>query len=54
MARTIVLEQFEQQHLASLGPSLSRLSQALAEFTETLRKSQAAVSETSVSSGELY
>ncbi len=37
--------QFEQQYLASLGPSLSRLSAALTEFEDLLRKAQTAVSD---------
>ncbi|MCO8123853.1 hypothetical protein NHH03_19060 [Stieleria sp. TO1_6] len=45
---------FEQQHLASLGPSLSRFATALAELTELLRKSQAAVADTGQNSRELY
>ena len=46
--------QFEREFLAPLGPSLSRFTSTLAEFTETLRKSQAAISDTGDHSGELY
>ncbi|KAA5541031.1 hypothetical protein FYK55_19220 [Roseiconus nitratireducens] len=45
---------FEQRHLASLGPSLSRFASALAELTETLRQSQIAVADTGRDDRELY
>lgn len=47
-------KQFEQEHLSPLGPSLSRFTSTLAEFTETLRKSQSAIADTGQNSGELY
>ena len=31
---------FEQEHLSSLGPSLSRFSATLGEFIETIRRAQ--------------
>ncbi len=46
--------EFEREFLAPLGPSLSRFASTLAEFTETLRKSQAAINDTDQRSGELY
>ena len=46
--------EFEREFLSPLGPSLSRFASALAEFTETLRKSQAAIKDTDQHSGELY
>ncbi|WP_182870183.1 hypothetical protein [Stieleria mannarensis] len=46
--------EFEREYLAPLGPSLSRLASCLAEFTETLRKSQAAIDDTDQRSSELY
>lgn len=46
--------QFERDHLASLGPSLSRFTSMLAEFTETLHAAQTAVNDTDGESGQLY
>ena len=45
---------FEQEHLASLGPSLSRFSAALNEFTETLRAAQTALNDQDAASDQLY
>lgn len=45
---------FEQEFLAPLGPSLTRFASALAEFSEILRKSQAAIVDTDDHSRELY
>ena len=36
---------FEQEHLASLGPSLSRFSACLAEFIDTVRRAQVAIND---------
>ena len=46
--------QFEQENLSALGPSLSRFTSTLAEFTDSLRKSQIAIADTDQASGELY
>ena len=46
--------EFEREFLTPLGPSLTRFASTLAEFTETLRKSQAAVNDTEQSKRELY
>lgn len=46
--------QFEQEFLAPLGPSLTRFSSALGEFTELVRKSQNEIADTDSSSRELY
>ena len=35
--------QFEQEHLASLGPSLSRFSAAMNEFGDAVRKAESAL-----------
>lgn len=45
---------FEQEHLSSLGPSLSRFSAALNEFTEALRSAQSAISDQDAASDQLY
>ena len=34
---------FEQEHLSTLGPSLSRFAAALHEFTEVVRKAEVAL-----------
>jgi len=46
--------QFEQEHLAAIGPSLTRFDSQLSELIETLRKAQAAVSDTERETRELY
>ena len=46
--------QFEQEHLGSLGPSLSRFTATLAEFTEALRKAQTAINDDQTADRELY
>jgi hypothetical protein len=46
--------QFEQEHLASLGPCLTRFDSQLSEFIEALRKAEAAAADTDRHSGELY
>lgn len=46
--------QFELEFLSPLGPSLTRFASTLAEFTETLRKSQIAIADTDQISRELY
>lgn len=45
---------FEQEHLTSMGPSLSRFTATLAEFTEEIRKSQIEVADTGHQADELY
>jgi hypothetical protein len=46
--------EFEREYLSPLGPSLSRFTATLAEFTETIRKSQAAIADAGEHSRELY
>ena len=47
-------KRFEQEHLSTLGPSLSRFAATLNEFTETLRKAQMAVNDQDQASDQLY
>ncbi|MCC9603829.1 hypothetical protein LOC67_25035 [Stieleria sp. JC731] len=46
--------QFEQEELGSIGPSLSRFTAGLNEFTEILRKAQVAINDTETGSHEVY
>lgn len=46
--------QFEQEHLAPLGPSLTRFDSQLSEFVESLRKAQSAVDDTGRHSRDVY
>ena len=45
---------FEQEHLSTLGPSLTRFAAALNEFTEQIRQAQSALSDRTQSSDQLY
>ncbi len=36
-------QRFEQEHLSTIGPSLSRFAAALHEFTEVVRKAEVAL-----------
>lgn len=45
---------FEQEHLSSLGPSLSRFTAALNEFTDALRKAQTSLGDEDQPSDQLY
>ena len=45
---------FEQEHLSSLGPSLSRFTAALNEFTEVVRKAQTTLNDQDRASDQLY
>ncbi len=44
---------FEQQHLTTLGPSLSRLSSAMQEFCAVIRRADEALKDDSVGSDRL-
>ena len=44
---------FEQQHLTTLGPSLSRLSSAMQEFCDVIRRADEALKDDSVGSDRL-
>ena len=44
---------FEQEHLASLGPSLNRFAAALHEFTDAVRKADLALKDDRQSAEEL-
>ena len=46
--------EFEQEHLSSMGPSLSRFAANLADFTEEIRKAQVAIADTDHDSGGVY
>ena len=44
---------FEQEHLASLGPSLNRFMAALHEFTDTVRQADRILADDQHGEGEL-
>jgi hypothetical protein len=46
-------KRFEQEHLASLGPSLGRLAAALHEFCDTVRKADRELRDDRLPSDEL-
>jgi hypothetical protein len=46
-------QRFEREHLAPIGPSLSRFAAALEEFTESLRKANADLADLDFPPGEL-
>tara|TARA_R110002073_G_scaffold11940_6_gene53745 strand:- start:4963 stop:5220 length:258 start_codon:yes stop_codon:yes gene_type:complete len=45
--------QFEQQHLTTIGPSLSRVSAAMQEFCDVIRRADKALEDDSVGSDRL-
>ena len=47
-------ERFEREHLAPLGPSLTRFASSLGEFLEMLQKSQVEIADTDQDYRELY
>ena len=46
-------QQFEKEHLSSLGPSLSRFTAALHEFSDVIRKADSQLRDSQAASDEL-
>lgn len=46
--------QFEQEHLASIGPCLNRFVGQMSEFTDAVRKADRALQDDQASETELY